>query len=554
MNIIERVENIFQRKCTVCRRPKRRAIGEQVERLTACGVEECPYHADIFSAIKEAQQLELLEFYLSKDEALEGSYINITWKTKNCKSVSIVNYGEVELSSQKRIQAKRDLTEIEIVLEDLFGETYSYKKPIKVLLKPTFEITELTESILKGEGFLIRYTATDFGSITLRNETGNIISDLTNFNAFTSPPLNTDSKLSLHVVGLFGGEIQKEIEIKVFEPPVVTFFKSDTIEKVDTLPIYFEFEYQNASKAELFCNDTLVSDVTGTKRFTTISENKTETVLSPKFELVVTGMTGKPVRTELPNRITVYPQPSIFELRVSPDSIILFPKQITLSNRANFCDKIIFSDGVNESVITPNDSVIANPTENTTYSFRPIGKENFHGEPKTIFIEVFYPIELNASASKKITLPNVPVTIAWESNNHTQILIEPGNIDVTHKNSYNIKLESKTTVKVVAINKRDRKEFPLFIDVLPYQKVDRKIFGELPKLDFHIPVLHSIKPDIRKEILNENISTKGILPTTLTARILEPLKRVIPKADFGFQRMWRDKMFNELKSIKRKQK
>ena len=70
MNIIERVENIFQRKCTVCRRPKRRAIGEQVERLTACGVEECPYHADIFSAIKEAQQLELLEFFLSKNLVL----------------------------------------------------------------------------------------------------------------------------------------------------------------------------------------------------------------------------------------------------------------------------------------------------------------------------------------------------------------------------------------------------------------------------------------------------------------------------------------------------
>ena len=552
--MINFIQKIFPSRCNVCQRKKEQAKDEQVEKLITCGVGHCPFQNYIEQAIREAQKAELLEFTLSKNEVLEGSYINITWRTKNCRSVSITNYGEVEHSGQKRIQLRRDTTEIEINLEDLFGETFESKKSVKVLLKPTFEIVELTDSILKGESFFIRYVATDFKSITLKDDLGNPISDLSKKKFYTSPPFNTDKKFFIQVVGAFGGELQKEIEIKVFEPPIINLFISDNNEKVDTLPIYFEFEYTNASKAELFCNDKLLADVTDSKRFTSISENKTETVLSPKFELVVTGLTGKPIKSELSNGISVYPQPSISEIRVSPDSIILFPKQITVSNRANFCEKIIFSEGKSETSINPNDSIHINPSENTTYSFKPIGKQNFHGQPKTLFIEVFHPIELEASASKKVTLPNVPVTISWESKNHTQILIEPGNIDITHKTSYPIKLETKTTIKVVAINKRDRKEFPLFVDVLAYPKVDIKIFGDLPKLDLQFPNIESIRPQVSLNELSKNLSAKEILPNNLSNRILKTIKDIFPKSDFNFNRTLREKMFTELKSIKRKQK
>lgn len=550
MNIIER---IFQRKCNVCRRPKSRAIGEQVDKLSSCGVEQCPFHEDIFLAIREEQKAELLEFNFSKSEALEGSFIYITWQTKNCKSVSITNYGEVELSGQKRIQVKKETEEIEIVLEDLFGETFGAKKTLKVLLKPTFEISECTGEILKGESFFISYSATNFSSIQLKDENGNIIADLSKNSIYSSPPLINDSRFFIYVEGKNGGQVQKEIEIKVFELPVISLFKCDNTEKVDTLPIFFDFAFENTSKAELFLNDTLVADVSEMKSYTHVSENKTETVLFPKYELAVTGLTGKILRTELPNRISVYPQPSIFELKVSPDSIILFPREITLSNRANYCEKIIFSDGLNEKVIIPNSTISLEPTENTTYSFKPIGKQNFHGEFKTILVEVFHPIELIAKSNKKITLPNVPVTISWESKNHTQILIEPGNIDVTNKTSYEIKLENKTTVKVIATNKRDKKEFPLFIDVLQYQRVNKESLRSLPKLDLYVPKLESIIPDIRKNVFVENLRSKNILPINLSTNILDPLKKIIPKMDFGFQRMWRNRMFDELKSLNNKE-
>lgn len=548
MNIFQRV---FPKKCNVCRRPKSRAIDEQVERLLSCGVEQCPFHEDIFSAIRQFQKAELIEFTLSKTEVLEGSYIYITWKTKNCKSVSITNFGNVELSGQKRIQVNREITEVEINIEDLFGETFEAKKEITVLLKPTFEILEITNNILKGEGLFIRFTANDFSYIVIRDESGNTISDLTNSNIFTSSPLTADSKFFIHVTGKFGGEIKKEIGVKVFEPPFINLFKSDNVEKVDTLPIYFEFEYMNAKKAELFCDNILVADVTGAKSFTTISENKTSTVLTPNFELVITGLTGKAIKAELPKRITVYPQPSISELRVSPDSIILFPKQVTLSNRANFCESIIFSDGTSDKIINPNDSIIQNPSKNTTYSFKPIGKQNFHGELKTLFIEIFHPIVLKAKASKKITLPNIPVNISWESKNHTQIFIEPGNIDVTNKTNYDIKLESKTIVKVVAINKRDRKEFSLFVDVLPYPKVDEKIFGELPKINFNIPNTGILRPEVKLSDFSKKITRKEILPQNLSSRVLKSIKNIFPKTDFNFNQTLRQKMFNELKSIKR---
>lgn len=549
------IRKIFPAKrCKVCYRDRLTAITEQTERLLTCSTTNCPFQEQIEDAIHDAQKAELLSFNLSKSEALEGSYITVSWETKNCKVVSITNYGDVELPYQKRIQLKRETKEIEIIIEDLFGETFAAKKPVKVLPKPTLEIVELADKILKGESFFIRYTATNFNSIYLKDESGNIISDLTKSNVYSSPTLTTDRNLLIYVEGKYGGQIQKQIEIKTFEPPVINIFKCDNSEKVDTLPIFFEFDFANVSKAELLMNDSSIADITSLKSFTHISENKTANVLTFKYELAVTGLTGKVIKTELPNRISVYPQPSISELRVSPDSIILFPKEISISNRSTFCEKIIFQDGKGERTIEPNSSININPTENTTYSFRPIGKQNFHGEPKTLFVEVFYPIELHATQSKKITLPNVPVKISWEANNQTQVLIQPGNVDVTHKTSYDITLESKTTVKVIAINKRDRKEFSLFIDVLQYQRINKETLRSLPKLDFYVPKLESIVPDIKKDMKMETQTVKGTLPVNLSTKILEPLKRIIPRTDFGFQRMWRDKMFQELKSQKRNQK
>lgn len=547
------IRKIFPAKrCKVCYRDRLTAITEQTERLLTCSTPNCPFQEQIENAIHEAQKARLLVFNLSKSEALEGSFITVSWETKNCKVISITNYGEVELPNQKKIQLQRDTEEIEIILEDLFGETFAAKKPIKVFPKPTLEIVEMTNNILKGESFFIRYSANNFSKIQLKDESENIIADLTKSNVYSSPILTSDRNLTIQVDGKFGGQFQKGIEIKTFEPPVINLFRCDNTEKVDTLPIFFEFDFANVSKAELLLNDTIVEEITTLKSYTHISENKTENVITLKYALAVTGLTGKVIKRELSSRISVYPQPSIFELQVSPDSIILFPKEISISNRSTFCERIVFSDGRGERTIQANSTINLSPTENTTYSFRPIGKQNFHGEPKTLFIEVFYPIKLQATSSKQITLPNVPVKISWEAANQTQIFIEPGNIDVTHKTSYDIKLENKTTVKVIAINKRDRKEFPIFIDVLQYQRVNKEILRTLPKLDLHVPKLESVLPKIDMEELSENATTKRFLPTNLSTRILTPLKNIIPKTVFGFQRMWRNRMFDELKSKSKK--
>jgi len=546
------IRTIFPAKrCKYCYRDRLTAITEQTQRLLTCSTPNCFFQEQIENAIHEAQKAELLVFNISESEALEGSFITVSWETKNCKVISIINYGEVELPNQKVIQLKRDTKEIEIILEDLFGETFAAKKPIKVLPKPTLEIVEMTNNILKGESFFIRYSANNFSRIQLKDESGNIIADLTNSSVYSSPLLTSDRNLTIQVDGKFGGQFQKEIEVKVFEPPVISF-GCDNYEKVDSLPINFEFDIQNEIKVEILMNGTFISDVTGTKSFTHVSENKTNQVLFPKYELAVTSLSGKIFKMALPNPVSVYPQPTIFELRVSPDSIILYPKQLTLSNRSEFCEKIIFSDGINERIINPNDSIFVNPSENTTYYFKPIGKQNFHGESKTIFVEVFHPIELEATTNKKITLPNLPVTISWKAKNHTQIFIEPDNKDVTHKSTYDIKLESKKVLKVIAMNKRDRKEISLFVDVLPFQKVDTKIFGKLPELNFHVPVLQIEKPNIKKELANSYKTMRFGFPRNFSVKILEHLTEITSKSDFTFQRMWRDKMFQELKSQKEK--
>lgn len=569
------ISKLFQRRCNVCKRYKEQARQEQIGMLETCGIEHCPFHSYIREAIREVQKAELLYFYISKDEVLEDETIQVSWQTKNCKSVSISNYGEVDASGIITLPVTRGTRKIEINIVDLFDDTFEYVRKIKVRRKPTLKVIECKEKILIGESFFISYKSTNAESIFLKNEGGIIISDLSNTTFFKSQPLSENAKLTLIAIGKYGGETHKEINIEVFEAPIINYFRSDNLEKIDTLPIFFEFDYKHESKAEIYCNDILIADVTGVKTFTHIAENKTQNISIPKFELIVIGHTGTIIKTELSNRISIYPQPSINEIIISPDKIILFPTQITLTNHSTFCESILLSDGKFTSKIKPNDSVTLNPSSDIQYFLTPIGKRNFHGSSRTISIEVVYPIEIEAMADKKVTLPNIPVTISWYSKNHTQIFIEPGNIDVTNLNSCNIRLEKKTTVKVRGINKKDNKYVEIFIDVLAYPRLNEKIFGDLPKLTLQIPEFGKIRTSYsgtelssslpeRKILpigkirypfghkdLSNNLSEKKILPSNLLAQILGTFKNILPKIDFIFFRTMRSKMFNELKSMKR---
>jgi hypothetical protein len=362
---------------------------------------------------------------------------------------------------------------------------------------------------------------------------------------------------ALCAIGNGTGEARQEINIRVFEPPLIDFFRADAAETIDTLPVRFSFDYRNASRVEIFRDGVALVDVTGANESTYVAENKTGGVAVHRFTLVVTGPTGATVARELSSELLVYPQPSIRQINCQPGNVILFPQRATFMISADFCEKILLSDGPTIRIVEPDAPVEVCPLSDTQYVFTPVGKLGFRGQPRTATIQVVYPVEIEATASKKVTLPNLPVTISWIAKNHTQILLEPGGIDVTDLASYDIRIGSKTVVKVWAVNQLDRKAAEVFVDVLSYPKVDGRLFGGLPRPELELPTFkHATRlavtergPSLPMPALRLSRPERPRALPSLSANLLSSFKRVIPRSGFSLFRTLRGRLFGELRAI-----
>jgi hypothetical protein len=553
------IREVFSaRRCRFCKRKKDQAEKEQVERGSVCPTDQCAFQAHITAAVREAWKVELLSFKLSSAEVLEGETIHISWQTKNCASASITDYGEVAVSDTITLEATPRMRQIELNLVDLFGEVSSHARSLRVRRKPTIQALTYNDRVLTGEQSLIRFKATNAKKILLRDLSGSAPTrDLTNEEFFNTEPLTQDARLELSAIGKDGGEARQEINIRVFEPPLIDLFLADNTETVDTLPVNFSFEYSNESRVEIFRDGVSLADVTGEKEYTYFAENKTAAVAAHKFSLIVTGPTGATVIRELGAELLVYPQPSITRIDCRPGNVILFPQTATFTASADFCEQILLSDGHNIHIVNPGEPVEVSPTTDTRYVLTPIGKLGFRGRSRAATIQVLYPVEIEAAASRKVTLSNLPVTITWRAKNHTQILFEPGRIDVTNRSSYDIRPDRRTTVRVWAINQLDRKVAEVFIDVLNYPKFDERLFGGLPQPKLQLPEISHAELPALGRLPSRPAPAFGLRPffelpralPNLSAKLLSSLKRIIPLSEFSLFRTLRGRLFTELRAI-----
>jgi len=529
-----------------------------VGRGSVCPTDQCAFQAHITAAVREAWKLELLSFKLSSEDVLAGEAIIVSWQTKNCASVSITDYGEVALFGTVTLEATPRMRQIELNLVDLFGEVSSHTRSLRVRRKPTIQALTYNDRVLTGEQSLIRFKATNAKKILLRDLSGSAFTrDLTNEEFFTTEPLTQDARFELCAIGKDGGEARQEINIRVFEPPLINLFLADAAETVDTLPVNFSFEYHNESRVEIFRDGVSLADVTGEKEYTYFAENKTAAIAVHKFSLVVTGLTVTTVTWELDGELLVYPQPSIRRIDCRPGHVILFPQTATFTASADFCEQILLSDGRNIHIVNPGEPVEVSPTSDTRYVLTPVGKLGFRGCSRTATIEVLYPVEIEASASRRVTLSNLPVTITWRAKNHTQILLEPGGIDVTNVASYDIRLERRMTVRVWAVNQLDRKVAEVFVDVLSYPKYDGRLFGGLPLPELRLPETSQAELPALGRLPSRPAPAFGLRPLlelpralpNLSAKLLSSFKRVIPLSEFNLFRTLRGRLFRELRAI-----
>jgi len=554
-----RFREIFSpRRCRFCKRKKDQAEREQVERGSVCPTDQCAFQAHITAAVREAWKAEVLSFKLSTEDVLEGEAITISWQTKNCVSASITDYGEVAVSGDITLEATLQMRQIELNVVDLFGEVSSHTRSLRVLRKPTIQALTYNDRVLTGEQSLIRFKTANTKKIFLRDLSGSTPTrDLTNEEFFTTEPLTQDARLELCALGKNGGEARQEINIHVFEPPLIDLFLADAAETVDTLSVNFSFEYHNESRVEIFRDGVSLADVTREKEYTYLAENKTAAVVAHKFSLVVTGLTGTTMTRELDGELLVYPQPSIRRIDCRPGNVILFPQTATFTASADFCEQILLSDGHNIHIVNPGEPVEVSPTSDTRYVLTPIGKLGFRGRSQTATIQVLSPVEIEASASRKVTLFNLPVTITWRAKNHTQILLEPGGIDVTNRTSYDIRPDRRTTVRVWAINQLDRKVAEIFVDVLTYPKFDERLFGGLPRPKLRLPEITQAELPALGRLPSRPAPAFGLRPLldlpralpNFSAKLLSSFKRVIPLNEFNLFRTLRARLFRELRAI-----
>jgi hypothetical protein len=556
-----RIREVFSpRRCWFCKRNKEQAKQEQVAKGEVCGSgEQCPFQTYITAAVKEAWKVELLSLDLSSEDVLEGEAVRVSWQTKNCVRASITDYGEVPASGVVTLEVAQQTQQIELQLVDLFGEVSSHARRVRVRRKPTLQVMEYNDRLLTGEQSLIRFKARNAKQVLLRDLSGGAPTrNLTSEEFFTTEPLTQDARYALCAIGKDGGEARQEINIRVFEPPLIDLFRADAAETVDTLPVHFSFEYRNDSRVEIFRDGVSLADVTGAKDYTYFAENKSAAVAAHKFSLVVTGPTGATATRESGGELFVYPQPSIRQIDCRPGNVILFPQPASFTASADFCEKILLSDGHTIRIVEPDAPVEVRPSSDTQYVLTPVGKLGFRGQPQAVTIQVLYPVEVEATASRKVTLPNLPVTITWRVKNHTRILLDPGGIDVTNLASYDIRPEHKMAVKVWAVNQLDRKAAEVFVDVLSYPKFDGRLFGGLPRpelrlLEIKEAILPTLKgrvpsrpaPAIRLPRLPERPRT---LPN-LSAKLLSSFKRSMPQSGFSLLRTLRGRLFKELRAI-----
>jgi hypothetical protein len=524
------------------------------------GGERCPFQAYITAAVKEAWKAELLSFDLSSEDVLEGEAIRISWQTKNCARISITDYGEVPASGTVTLEVTQWTRQVELNLVDLFDEVSKHTRRIRVRRKPRLQVMEYNDRVLTGESSLVRFKATNAKQVLLRDLSGGAPThDLTNEEFFTTEPLTQDARFALCAMGKDGGEARQEINIRVFEPPLINFFRADATETVDTLPVGFSFDCRNVSRVEIFRDGMSLADVTGAKEFTYVAENKTAAVAAHRFALVVTGPTGATAAWELSDGLLVYPQPSIRQINCWPGNVILFPQTATFTASADFCEKILLSDGHTTRIVEPNAPVEVRPSSDTQYVLTPVGKLGFQGQPRTTTIQVAYPVEIEATTSGKVTLPNLPVTISWRAKNHTRVLLEPGGIDVTNLASYDIRPESKTAVKVWAVNQLDRKAAEVFVDVLSYPKFDMRLFGGLPRPELlGLPeIKHATLPALTGRVPSRPVPALRLsrlpdLPRSLpslSAKLLSSFNRAVPRSGFSLFRTLRSRLFGEIRAI-----
>lgn len=258
----------------------------------------------VLSSVQEAPEIHKFSFGSSK--ILSGNKVNLEWKVVNSTNTKISSLGSVKSADNIEIAPNKTST-YKLIAENAFG---TIEKEISIEVLPLPKISE----------FKIRNQKIEFGNETslvwsVENSVkAELVSNgLSETLAFIDekkirPTEHTTFKLI--ITGLDGKTtIEKEVNVQVFKRIKIASFTSDFSFIVDSIPVTFNWEVENASEIILednYGNKTNITNKNGhiehVKKDTTffirckndlfdaVSEKLTITTVQNKYELDLKGL------------------------------------------------------------------------------------------------------------------------------------------------------------------------------------------------------------------------------------------------------------------------
>lgn len=208
-------------------------------------------------------------FEIDEERILAGNKINVTWETINSSKTQITGVGEVDSTGNRLIKVEE--YEIRLIAENELGQVEAIKT-IEIIPQPVirFFTDKIAPRYEIGDSISFKWQTANTTKIELDTPTGKVdVSELEEYiiNATESYTFRLIvTALDEHTI------FEKEIDVEVFQKPVISYFTVEPKVVVDVMPVMLSWKVEHSrcveisgvgivpqeGKKEVFCSKSAV--------------------------------------------------------------------------------------------------------------------------------------------------------------------------------------------------------------------------------------------------------------------------------------------------------
>ncbi|WP_048921396.1 protein kinase domain-containing protein [Rufibacter radiotolerans] len=186
-------------------------------------------------------------------------------------------------------------------------------------------------------------------------------------------------------------------------------------------------------------------------------------------------------------KIKVFPTPEIRDFS-SSFSKIKPGKVTTLRWSCSNCERIELYDGTYSYDVTNKTSLDVNPTITQLYKLRVTGYASLQVKEAVLNVQVLPDTKIDEfTASKLITIQTVPTILRWKVRNGAQLILNPGEIDITGTSNLEVCPSTSSTYELIVRHELHESRRTLRIDVTPLPRIENLRLPHAPQLKLNPP-------------------------------------------------------------------